>query len=112
LADSNNWLYAASLSTLSEQRRLKISIDGVEVLLCLVGGEPVAIRNYCTHLGKPLEKGRIMAGQIHCPFHGACFDLKTGEAKSGPAVSPLQRFALLLHNDDIMIALPNPKQQN
>jgi nitrite reductase/ring-hydroxylating ferredoxin subunit len=46
-----------------------------------------------------------MAGQITCPFHGACFDLKTGAAVSGPAVFPLQRFPARLEGDDVVADL-------
>jgi nitrite reductase/ring-hydroxylating ferredoxin subunit len=58
----------------------------------------VVLHDYCTHLGESLYGGRVMAGQISCPFHGACFDLKSGAAVSGPAVSPLRVFPARLED--------------
>jgi 3-phenylpropionate/trans-cinnamate dioxygenase ferredoxin component len=68
------------------------SVGGLDVLLCWLNGQPHAFHNRCTHLNKPLDGGRLMAGQIQCPFHGACFDVRTGSAVSGPALASLQRI--------------------
>lgn len=98
----------ASLKALTAARRLVCEVEGVSVLLLFTNSSVMAVRNACTHLGLPLDKGRLMAGQIHCPFHGACFDLKTGRAMSGPAVVPLQKFPVMIEGDDIWITVgPN-----
>jgi 3-phenylpropionate/trans-cinnamate dioxygenase ferredoxin subunit len=47
-----------------------------------------------------------MAGQITCPLHGACFDLRTGTALSGPAVAPLRRFEARIEGDRVEVRLP------
>lgn len=101
----SHWTDVASYSELKEKRRLVHTVNETEILLCLVAGDVIAVKNYCTHLGKPLDQGRIMAGQIHCPFHGACFDLKSGEAMSGPAVSPLKHFPVSLEGERILVQL-------
>ncbi|MET0544775.1 MAG: Rieske 2Fe-2S domain-containing protein [Caulobacterales bacterium] len=100
------WTEAAALSDFGAARKLVCDVGGQSVLLCKVGLDIVAIRNSCTHLGEPLADGRIIAGQIHCPFHGACFDLRTGKALSGPAVAPLTKFDVRLDADKIFIKLP------
>lgn len=93
----------ASLRELAIARRLVREVGGVSVVLVKTGASVVAFRNACTHLGLPLDQGRIIAGQIHCPYHGACFELSTGRAMSGPAVAPLQRFAVRVEGDDIYV---------
>jgi 3-phenylpropionate/trans-cinnamate dioxygenase ferredoxin subunit len=70
-----------------------------------LSGEVIVLHDYCTHLGKPLAGGRVMGGQITCPFHGACFDLITGAAVSGPAVFPLHRFPARLEGENILADL-------
>jgi nitrite reductase/ring-hydroxylating ferredoxin subunit len=100
MADSGQWVSICSTAEFVGKRLLKCMAEGIEVLL-------VAIHNYCTHLGQPLEEGRIIGGQIFCPFHGACFDLRSGKAVSGPAVSPLYSFPVRTTDEQIWIDLTN-----
>lgn len=105
-SQDGGWQKVATLDAFQQQRKLVIRLDdGIEVLLLRSGEEIVALHNYCSHLGKPLDRGRVMAGQISCPFHGACFDLKTGAALSGPAVLPLHLFPVRLDGQDIWLDL-------
>jgi len=100
-----SWTTVASLQDFAGQRSLKISVEGLELLLVRQADKLFAVHNYCTHLGKPLDKGRIMAGQITCPFHGACFDIATGAAVSGPAVTPLHCFPARFDGEQVQLDL-------
>jgi len=64
------------------------------------------VDNRCTHLEMPLEEGRVIGGQIICPFHGACFNLRTGAAVSGPAVSPLVTHNVRVEEGRVYVELP------
>jgi NADPH-dependent 2,4-dienoyl-CoA reductase/sulfur reductase-like enzyme/nitrite reductase/ring-hydroxylating ferredoxin subunit len=48
-----------------------------------------AVGAHCTHYHGPLAEGVIVDGTVRCPWHHACFDLKTGEALRAPAFDPL-----------------------
>lgn len=90
-SDRSPWIDLGSATVLSASRMSRHVVTGVDVLLCWSEGVPFAYRNRCTHLEKPLDGGRLIAGQIQCPFHGASFDVRSGAALCGPAVAPLQR---------------------
>jgi len=62
---------------------------GEAVLLARVGDEFMAIGASCTHYGGPLAEGVIDGNTVRCPWHHACFSLRTGEALRAPALSPL-----------------------
>jgi len=62
------------------------------VILARLDKTLVALSGACTHYSGPLEKGLRAGGTVRCPWHHACFDLKTGTALEAPALSPLDRW--------------------
>jgi NADPH-dependent 2,4-dienoyl-CoA reductase/sulfur reductase-like enzyme/nitrite reductase/ring-hydroxylating ferredoxin subunit len=74
-----------------------------EVLLVRSGAEIFAIEAHCSHYHGPLADGVVDGASIRCPWHHACFDLRTGEATRAPAFNPLAVWKVEHEGDRIFV---------
>ncbi|KAL2133659.1 hypothetical protein VTI74DRAFT_1937 [Chaetomium olivicolor] len=73
----------------------EVEVEGLDakVLLLNAGGMVQAVGPRCTHYGAPLVKGVLGTnGKLTCPWHGACFNAKTGDVEDAPALNALPVF--------------------
>ena len=73
------------------------------VLLVRSGPDVFAIGAHCTHYSGPLADGLVVDGGVRCPWHHACFDLRTGEALRAPALSPVDTWRVEQRDGKIFI---------
>ena len=78
-------------------------VDGDEVLLLLAGSDVFAIDPYCSHYHGPLADGLVVGDTIRCPWHHACFSLRTGEALRPPALSTLSAWQVDRDGEKIFV---------
>uniref|UniRef100_A0A2H1V112 SFRICE_000615 n=1 Tax=Spodoptera frugiperda TaxID=7108 RepID=A0A2H1V112_SPOFR len=74
-----------------KENEMKVFDIGEEgrVLLVKQKGEFSAVGTTCTHYGAPLVSGALGDGRIRCPWHGACFNIKTGDIEDFPGFDSL-----------------------
>jgi apoptosis-inducing factor 3 len=73
------------------------------VLLTRVGDEFLAVGAVCTHYSGPLPEGLMVGDTIRCPWHHACFSLRTGNAIRAPALRPLARWRVERRNQLVVV---------
>ena len=66
--------------------------DGGHALLVRENGAYTAVGHKCTHYGAPLIKGSLMNGRVRCPWHGACFNVHTGDIEDFPGLDSIPKF--------------------
>jgi NADPH-dependent 2,4-dienoyl-CoA reductase/sulfur reductase-like enzyme/nitrite reductase/ring-hydroxylating ferredoxin subunit len=77
------------LSGVGDGKTLVGHVNGEPVLLARQGKELFAVGATCTHYSGPLGEGLLVGGTLRCPWHHACFDLRTGQPLRAPALNPI-----------------------
>ena len=91
------------LSELADGGKLVGHVGGEQVLLVRRGLEVFAVGAQCTHYHGPLVEGLLVDGTVRCPWHHACFDLRTGEALRAPALSPIACWSVEQRDGKIFV---------
>ncbi len=107
MTDENIEFHAvAKTSEISEDEPKAVSIGRLDVGIYKLDGEFYAIDDICTHASAMMTDGYIEDGQIECPLHGACFDIKTGKALTAPATIDLRPYPVKVEGDQISVGVP------
>ena len=70
----------------------EVEVGEGKALLVYQGGEYMACGHKCTHYGAPLAKGYLGNGRVRCPWHGACFNVKSGDIEDFPGLDGIHSF--------------------
>jgi NADPH-dependent 2,4-dienoyl-CoA reductase/sulfur reductase-like enzyme/nitrite reductase/ring-hydroxylating ferredoxin subunit len=81
--------HGVRLADIGDGRMIVGHVGPDAVLLARRGDEFFAIDATCTHYSGPLAEGILAQDTVRCPWHHACFSLRTGEAVRAPALSPV-----------------------
>lgn len=84
----------------------RLPIEEGDYRVAEVGGELLAFSTVCPHLLGPLGDAPVVDGQVRCPWHGYCFDVRTGNATEHRL--RLRRAPRLEERDGVVWACPNP----
>jgi nitrite reductase/ring-hydroxylating ferredoxin subunit len=82
-----------------------VEAEGHSIALFNVAGTLYAIDNTCTHVGGPLGEGELTAEVVTCPWHGARFNVKTGEVLGPPAHKGVRSFPVQVQGSDVVVEL-------
>jgi apoptosis-inducing factor 3 len=92
-----------ALTDLADGSILLGQVAGEAVLLVRRGRELFAIGAECTHYHGPLAEGVLVEDTVRCPWHHACFSLRTGEALRAPALNPVPRWRVEAQNGTVYV---------
>lgn len=92
---------------LKNGEKQEAEVEGIEngkVLLVKVKDQVHATSANCTHYGAPLKLGVVTGeGRLTCPWHGACFNIATGDVEDAPALDPLSKYEIVQKDGAVYI---------
>jgi|GEM_PF-127078 nitrite reductase/ring-hydroxylating ferredoxin subunit len=85
---------------------LQVNLGGRPPLaLVRLDNEFFVINDTCTHGEASLSDGEIVNGDIECPFHSGCFDIRTGAVTAFPCAKALTVYPVKVEDDQVFAAL-------
>jgi len=98
-------------ASLADGRMLLGHAHGEAVLLARCGDEIFAIGAHCTHYGAALGDGMLVDDTVRCPWHHACFSLRTGAPVRAPALDPVACWRVEQRNGVVYVCEPLQRQK-
>ena len=95
----------AKTSEVDDDEAIAVSVGRQDIGIYKISGEYYALSDICTHAYAAMSDGYVEDGQIECPLHGACFDIKTGEAKTPPAAAGLDIYPVKVEGDTVYVGI-------
>ena len=80
-----------------------VEVNGQKLALFNVDGTYYAIDDACTHRGGPLSEGEVKGQEVECPWHGALFNVLTGEASGPPADVAVKKYNVRVQGADLEV---------
>jgi NADPH-dependent 2,4-dienoyl-CoA reductase/sulfur reductase-like enzyme/nitrite reductase/ring-hydroxylating ferredoxin subunit len=80
------------------------------VLLARQAGQWYAIGAVCSHYSGPLAEGLLVGDSVRCPWHHACFSLRTGESLRPPGLNDVACWRVEQRGDRVFVTGKVPDQ--
>jgi len=95
----------AKKSAIAPGKGMAVDVKGTRVAVFNINGEIFAIDDTCTHAGGSLSEGDVEGNIVTCPWHGATFDVTSGNVLSEPAADSVKSYKVRVEGDDIKIEI-------
>lgn len=99
----DGFIPVADESDLKDGETLRVEVNGEVMAIARFKGKVYAFNEFCTHRFGPLSEGAIAGGEVECPWHRSCFDIRTGKVSEGPAKIDLKTYKVSVRDGKIAV---------
>ena len=100
-----------ALTEFSQSGMLQGHTNGEPVMVVRRADTYFAIGASCTHYGAPLTDGLVVEDTVRCPWHHACFSLRTGEALRAPALDAISSWKVEISGGKLFVREKHPDKK-
>jgi 3-phenylpropionate/trans-cinnamate dioxygenase ferredoxin subunit len=97
------WVDVAGLDELPVGGVRPVRAGALAVALCRVADGVFAVEDNCSHQHFPLSEGDLEDETLTCAWHGAAFDIRTGDPLQLPAVEPVRTFEVRVEDGRVWV---------
>lgn len=90
-------------SDIGENEMKNFDLGDSRVLLVKQKGKISAIGTKCTHYGALLSTGALGDGRVRCPWHGACFNIETGDIEDFPGQDSIPCYQVKVEKGQVTV---------
>ncbi|CAH1981573.1 unnamed protein product [Acanthoscelides obtectus] len=91
------------VTDLNENEPKTFDLDEKKVLLIKQNGKISALGTKCTHYGAPLASSAVGDGRLRCQWHGACFNIATGDIEDFPGLDSLPCYQVTIEDNNVKV---------
>ena len=102
----SNFIKVLNVSDLPSGTGIAVHLAGRKVAVFNIDGKFYAIDDECTHAGGSLSEGPVQGKEVVCPWHGAVFNVETGEVLSAPASEGVKAYKVQVVGNEVQIEEP------
>ena len=96
---------AAKTDEIAPGQSKMLEVNGKKIAIFNVAGSFYAIDDTCSHRGGSLSQGMIEGEKVTCPWHGAVFDIRSGEVLGPPAPKGVARYNVRVDGAQIEVEI-------
>uniref|UniRef100_A0A672ZDM6 Apoptosis inducing factor mitochondria associated 4 n=1 Tax=Sphaeramia orbicularis TaxID=375764 RepID=A0A672ZDM6_9TELE len=89
-----------------------VTVGDQKVLLVRTHGQFSALGSQCSHYNAPLVKGVLIGDRVRCPFHGACFNVRTGDIEEFPGLDSLPCYKVKVEDGQVYVSIDKKVSQS
>ncbi len=105
MTTKSQFIEVASVDQIENGKLKVFDVNGESIILINLNGEFYAYKNQCSHMELELTDAEIEGEILTCPWHGAQFDIRTGEVVRLPASEPLEKYKIKVEDGKIFIKI-------
>lgn len=101
----SRWVRLTTLKELPENKLILLDIEGNALVAVRQGDRVIVFEDRCSHMEYPLHDGTLENHTLTCAYHGARFNIISGEALAMPAFEPIRTYPTRMEGQDIWVDL-------